>query len=527
MRAVVLFLLCGAFATRGCCEETPLEAPVTGLSRSRSLTGNGRQSVAHNQQCAPFYSGCDNVATLCTIGSSCAATNAYTGTQCVPTVAARISCAHDALSCPDGWSCDAEMRQCVPSTSLLCYVGRASSASASTPLSEEVANDGDSDSVSAIEAIFGILITANGNGTDNNSTDNGTDSNSTDSGSDSDSMDNMSTVQPPQVPTAAPSNNATLAQSLAVALVAPVNGGVYSVHSGLPIEWTIRALDGGAQPLESFSVAFSADDRPFATVATNVRASDLVDSGGTVTVFRFDWDLNGDTSRLCAKCVLRVCGDVVSGGQQVCIRSDGGSPGTASSSQPTGVSFRIVLPAAVACACGLAHTPFVEYSYLVALCMPFIALLLQPLVTFDKDATVGDTRRPMCAYSAQSATRVGRVVLVLLLAAACLGSGFLASQVTEATFLDQTSDVALLWLGMFGLSLPIAFVYCTALWLAIFSVRWRREATAKDPVLQQRRPQQQLHHLDDPIMQSDRVVQSSDFVLTQQQQQHPNVGGIV
>ncbi|TYZ58771.1 hypothetical protein PybrP1_003340 [[Pythium] brassicae (nom. inval.)] len=520
---LVLFVLCGVFATRECCDLSP-EVLVATASH-RGLATSTSRSLARSQECAPFYSGCDSVSTLCTAGSVCApSSTASAGTQCVPTAAtaAGVSCADDVLSCPDGWSCDVKTRLCAPSTSLVCYVGRASAASAPSEVAADgdTDNDGDDSGVSVFEAILGILIVANGNGTDRNITGNG------------------STPQPTPLATVAPApaRIATLPQSLSVALVAPVDGGVYSVHSRLPIEWTIRALEGGAQPLRSFSVALSADGRPFSTVAADVRASESDKGDSAVSVYRYDWDLNGDPSRLCTKCVLRVCGDVADGGQQVCIRSDGGGSGAA---QPTGVAFQIVSDGVVvSCACGLAHAPFVELSYVIALCVPLTVLLLQQFVTFYEDAKLcglcerrghdrsreSRRRMPLCAYSARGATRVGRVVVVLLLAAAGLSCGFLFARLTEARFFDQTSKIALLWLGMYGLSLLVAFVYCSALWLAIFSVWWRHEAIAKDSLppqqqQQRRHRRQQYQHPDAPIMQSDRIVQMSDFVFTRRQRE--------
>lgn len=492
---------------------------------------------------------------MCTDGSVCTRAADTTKRTCVPVAgsAYNTSCAAESSSCPSGWSCDARSLTCTPSTSLVCYVAPSASKSSTTlrlaASDGGVASDSDgskSDGITAIEAIFGILIIANGNDTSNSST----------SGGDV----NGSSSQPPA--TVSPSKNATAAlQSLSMVLVEPTDGGVYSVQTKIPIQWEIRATDGGVQPLESFSVAFSADDKPFATIATDVRASDSGDPAASV--FRFDWNLAGNSSLLCTKCVLRVCA-YVDGGSQVCIRSDGGNAtsggnssnsssssrvSTAAASAKRGITFRIVREI-ISCSCGLAHAPFVEVSYLVALCLPLTALLLQQLVTFYEDSKLGGlcinnrsrelsasfapsppppSRLQVCSYSARGATRAGRVVVVVVLAVACVGCGYFVAQMTETKFFDQTGGVALLWLGMYGLSLLVGFVYCSALWLAIFSLRWKREATCKHPQQQQRRQQQQQQQ-DEPPLDSERVVELSDFVLTrhQEQQRAPSgVGGIV
>lgn len=576
-------LLCsGVFATQPCCESVQ-DVPVAvvdhrRLERSQPLESHRvtrvltRAVSSQQYQCLPFRSACDSATALCTEGSSCVRPSgaaALSTKQCVPAAAATtstLSCRLDSAQCPPGWTCDSTTTFCAPASSLVCYVPRDQS-SATTRTSElrlaaserASSTDGSGNGgMTVIEAIFGILIIANGNGTTaptpvpSTIAPTPTPSPLTPSPSPTVSM-------PPA--TAAPINTdpTTVLQSIAVALSQPEDGGVYSVTSTMPIEWTVSvAKDADAlQLLKAFTVAFSADGgKTFATIANDVRASST--SGHTAAtnaaVFHYDWRLGGNTSLVCTACVLRVCADVqstsstriIGSASQVCIRSDGGAtPSTLTaaatlvttttlSSARRGITFRIVREI-LSCACGVAHAPFIEMSLVLALSLPLALLLLEQLVTFYEDSklrglvarrrryrssTIDDTRcalplgpshrKPLLGYySARRATRAGRVVIVLVLAGVCIGSGIQLARITEANFLNQTSRIVWLWVSTFGVCVVVGAVYTTALYLARFALRWAREPSPLKQRLQAR-----------PLspMPSDQL---SELALTQHQLQHP------
>lgn len=488
-----MFLCCGVFATQKCCDVV-LDTPVAVVDRRLSSSSS---ATATRQQCSAFYSSCedntngDQLPSLCTEGSTCSSVSGQSVKQCVPLVAAASrSCGGsvlEALVCPTGWACNTATHKCAPSSSVVCYLPRTSSSAAVS-----FAADGDSSSndessgMTAIEAIFGILIIANDNATT-------VASNST---SAKNSSDSSSFVDPTPVPT----QKAQVAQSISVALTKPTDGGVYSVASSVPIEWTVSALSGSEQPLKTFAVEFSADGTMFTTIATDVTASS---SGAatetTASVFHYDWKLNNNASLLCTKCVLRVCSTVGSGAtNSVCIRSDGGESATdtssvvvtrASSAARKGITFRIVREI-LECSCGLSHASFVQFSYLIALVLPLVVLLLEQLVTFYQDSKLfgffarrgGPLTPRFCFYGRNAATRVGRMVIVLILAAACIGAGIQLALVNEANFYNQKGRIVLLWLAMYALCVLIGFIYCSLLYLALFSLRWKLELAHKNHV---------------------------------------------
>lgn len=499
---MVIFLCCGVFATQKCCDvvlDTPIAVVNRRLTSSAAVLSS---TAATHQQCAAFYSSCDSnngdeLPSLCTEGSTCSNISGQTEKQCVPLVvaAAARSCGGEgALTCPTGWTCDAATHKCAPSSSRVCYLPRTTSSSAVSFAAEGSNGNSESGGLTAIEAIFGILIIANGNAT--------TTSNSSTSGSSSADT------------TPVPTQKATqITQSISVALTKPTDGGVYSVASSVPIEWTVSVLSGGAQPLKAFSVEFSADGTTFATIATDVTASSSSSGTGSTSseatsasVFHYDWKLNNNAALLCTKCVLRVCSTVGSGSSSasksnsVCIRSDGGETATDSNSSSfvvtktssaarKGITFRIVREI-LACSCGLSHASFVQFSYLIALVLPLAVLLLEQLVTFYQDSKLhglfarrgGPVTPRLCFYGRSGANRVGRVLLVLVLAAACVGTGIQLAQVNEANFYNQKGKIVLLWLAMYALCVLIGFIYCSLLFLALFSLRWKLELAQKNHV---------------------------------------------
>lgn len=498
-----MFLCCGVFATQKCCDVV-LDTPIAVVDRRLTSSAAVLSSTAATyQQCAAFYGSCDSntddeLPSLCTEGSTCSSISGQTGKQCVPLVAAAArSCGGEgALTCPTGWTCDAATHKCAPSSSRVCYLPRTMSSSAVSFAAEGSNGNSESGGLTAIEAIFGILIIANGNSTAT--------SNSSTSGSSS--VDT----------TPAPAQKATqTTQSISVALTKPTDGGVYSVASSVPIEWTVSALSGGEQPLKAFSVEFSADGTTFATIATDITASSSSSSGTESTnsgatsasVFHYDWKLNNNAALLCTKCVLRVCSTVGSESSSsatksnsVCIRSDGGETATDSSSSSfvvtktsiaarKGITFRIVREI-LECSCGLSHASFVQFSYLIALVLPLAVLLLEQLVTFYQDSKLhglftrrgGPVTPRLCFYGRNGADRVGRVLLVIVLAAACVGVGIQLAQVNEANFYNQKGKIVLLWLAMYALCVLIGFIYCSLLFLALFSLRWKLEFAQKNHV---------------------------------------------
>lgn len=498
-----MFLCCGMFATQKCCNVV-LDTPIAVVDRRLASSSVMSSGVAYH--CTAFNGTCesnnngDELPSLCTEGSTCSSVSGQSGKQCAPLVAAASSrsCGGDgsnALTCPTGWTCDASTHKCAPSSSLVCYLPRTTSSSAAVSFAAEGSNgNSGSGGLTAIEAIFGILIIANGNST--TSTNNSSSIHGSSSGS--------SSIDTTPTPTQKAAASTT--QSISVALTKPTDGGVYSVASSVPIEWTVSALSGGEQPLKTFTVDFSADGTTFATIASDITASSSSSPSGSGTtsasVFHYDWKLNNNAALLCTKCVLRVCSTVGSGSSSsVCIRSDGGETATTGSSSSfvvtktssaaqKGITFRIVREI-LECSCGLSHAAsFVEFSYLIALALPFAVLLLDQLVTFYLDSKLGGlfARRGgpvtprLCFYGHHSANRVGRVLLVLILAAACVGAGIQLAQVNEANFYNQKGKIVLLWAAMFALCVLIGFIYCSLLLLALFSLRWKLELAHKSPV---------------------------------------------
>ncbi|KAF1332937.1 hypothetical protein FI667_g3227, partial [Globisporangium splendens] len=446
---------------------------------SRSLSA--REIALSMHKCVPFHGDCSAADALCTQGSTCelTASRLY---QCLPTVAVAPLCnptmnnsgVTTMQTCPLGWSCVSKTGECAPTHEALCYVPRMPTSPVLSLAATDTTGDNDDTTgeegdggLTAIQAIFGILVIANNATMPSNSTT----SNATSSTNGS-AVDNS-------------------VQSVAVTLSKPSNGAVYSVLSTISIEWEVATLDGNGETplLTSFTIEFSADGNSstFSTIATNVTATS--EELGT-SIFHYDWHLNGEDDFTCTACVLRICATPNNSTTELCIRSDGNgknatTSATAANSDAGRIKFYIVHEV-LKCACGLSHAQFVPFSYLIALCIPFVVLVLEQLVTFYEDSKVCGflARRgsPAAAkpshvclhYDGRRATKVGRVVVGIVLLVACVASGFQTAQVHW--MIDQKGTIVLLWLAMYALCIVLGFIYSSVLHLAIFSMRWRLQA---------------------------------------------------
>eukprot|EP00644_Phytophthora_capsici_P012132 jgi/Phyca11/563677/estExt2_Genewise1.C_PHYCAscaffold_120737 len=229
-----------------------------------------------------------------------------------------------------------------------------------------------------------------------------------------------------------------------VTMTEPVNGGVYSLSSTMLVEWHVTLLSGPDPGLDTF---------------------------------RFEWDLASNSSWLCTTCVLRICALDVASVQSRRLQS------ATVEDSASDVTFRIVREA-FECSCGLKHESFWLVAVLNGLCIPIIVLLTEPLVTFYRDRQVfglfarrdGPVRPVIAGYSSESATRKGRVVLVLVLLALCVACGFVAAQITTNNFLTEKEAIIVLWVVTFALAVAIGLlVYCTLVWFVLFNWRWWRE----------------------------------------------------
>jgi hypothetical protein len=291
---------------------------------------------------------------------------------------------------------------------------------------------------------------------------------------------------------------ASESSTVKVTLTEPVNGGVYSLSSTILIEWELALLSGPDPGLDTFQVDFSADGGAFDTIATNVSASSALASSGSSnsSIFTVDWDLADNTSWLCTTCVLKICAlDVSSLSESLCIRSDGQAASSDSSRRlqstttvegsgsSDAITFRIVREA-FECSCGMGHASFLLAAVVIGVCIPVVVLLAEPLVTFYRDRQVfglfarrdGPVRPVIGSYSAKSATRKGRVLLVMVLLVLCAACGFVAAQITTTRFLTETGAVVVLWVVTFAIAVALGVLgYCTLVCFLVFSVRWRRE----------------------------------------------------
>jgi hypothetical protein len=217
--------------------------------------------------------------------------------------------------------------------------------------------------------------------------------------------------------------------------------------------------------------------------------------------FQLEWVIADNTSWLCTTCVLRICAlDVSSSSESLCIRSDGQAASSESSRRllstdtvegsgsSDAITFRIVHEA-FECSRGMDHASFLLAEVVIGVCIPVVVLLAEPLVTFYRDRQVfglfarrdGPVRPVIGSYSAKSATRKGRVLLVMVLLALCAACGFVAAQITTTRFLTETGAVVVLWVVTFAIAVALGILaYCTLVCFMMFSV-WERAQARREP----------------------------------------------
>ncbi|KAL3665617.1 hypothetical protein V7S43_009651 [Phytophthora oleae] len=523
---LVALLLCGLFAIRECCSEV-LNVPVAVVNRRLetnlsanigNLRGTRRTSAASgltDVECLSFYANCSAARALCAEGSTCRVpgngnASSSGAMQCVPDEEPSQKCVVG--SCPRGWTCSESTQFCIPASNV-CYLSTGPEERTSVQLA---AADG---TFTAIEAIFQILqIAANkheeemqhNSSTMQDQTDqfqppstsppstslpatssppssaSNSSSSSQSSASSSDSVSSSSSSSS----NSSESESQTESATVKVTMTEPVNGGVYSLSSTMLVEWHVTLLSGPDPGLDTFRVDFSADNGAFDTIATNVSVPSSLDTN--TSSYQFEWDLADNISWLCTTCVLRICAlDVASvSTDSLCIRSDGKSPSQSRRLQSTtvednasDVTFQIVREA-FECSCGLNHESFWLAAVIIGVCIPIIVLLAKPLVTFYRDRQVfglfarrdGPARPVIAGYTSTSATRKGRVVLVVVLLALCVACGFVAAQITTNNFLTEKEAIIVLWVVTFAIAVAVGLlVYCTLVWFVLFNWRWWRE----------------------------------------------------
>ncbi|ETK72801.1 hypothetical protein L915_20185 [Phytophthora nicotianae] len=412
---LVAVLLCGLFAIRDCCTEV-LEGPVAVVNRRLGMNQGIRPSITEERTAMPFA----------------AEDGTYPGIKALFRIP-QIANKHDTQL----WRSPA---------SLLAISSSSSSGSASNSSS------------------------SSGNSTSSSTSSSQSSSNSTSGSGSGSQVSETATVK--------------------VTMTEPLNGEVYSLSSTMLIEWRVTLLSGPDPGLDKFRLDFSADNGAFDTIAANV-STPVSSQDANTTVYQFEWDLAGNISWLCTTCVLKICAlDVESlSDNSLCIRSDGQSASnqskrrlqsTVEGSGSGDVTFRIVREA-FECSCGLSHESFILAAVLIGVCIPVVVLLAEPLVTFYRDRQLfglfarrdGPIRPVIAGYTAQSATRKGRVVLILALMALCVACGFVAAQITTTKFLTEKSAIVVLWVVIFAIAVALGvLVYCTLLWFVLFSVRW-------------------------------------------------------
>ncbi|EEY56769.1 uncharacterized protein PITG_10271 [Phytophthora infestans T30-4] len=199
-------------------------------------------------------------------------------------------------------------------------------------------------------------------------------------------------------------------------------------------------------------------------------------SGPDPGLDKFRWHLADNSSWLCTTCVLRICAlDVASSSRRLQSTVEGSGSGD--------VTFRIVREA-FECSCGLSHEAFVLAAVIIGVCIPVVVLLVEPLVSFYRDRQLfglftrrdGPSRPVIAGYTTQSATRKGRVVIIFVLMALCVACGFVAAQITSTNFVTERRAVVVLWVVTFAIAVALGvLVYCTLVWLVLFTVRWSCE----------------------------------------------------
>lgn len=155
--------------------------------------------------------------------------------------------------------------------------------------------------------------------------------------------------------------------------------------------------------------------------------------------------------------------------------------------------------AAVSCACGLAHTSALV-AVAIAAVVPLVILLLEPLVTLYHDAKLfgcavrvrrgrareggggATTTTPSacCTYRPDGlAARVGRAFVLVLLVALAFAVGVVAAWMWDDDAAVDVDAALVEWAVVFSSAAALGlFGFCSAVWLALFAVRWWGEGRA-------------------------------------------------
>lgn len=291
--------------------------------------------------------------------------------------------------------------------------------------------------------------------------------------------------------------------TMEISIKKPTNG-QYGIKEPIPIEWTLARVAGTKPLITQFQIEFSPDGgATFSQIASTVTPSSQGgdDSTDGTSLFHFDWDSRRTDWYLCTDCVLRICAMEPTSFEKACIRSDGESANATSSSaltlaladgstskgSDTGtISFQIVNETLV-CSCGLEAENYVVWAFIIAICLPLITRLLQPLVTFYHDskcyglfARQGREKVPRLGYYGAKATRKGRLVVLLVVAVLAVLSGLQLDHVYKSdTLSTQTDSTMELWGVTFALCVAIGFIYCLVVDSVVFSARWWHSVPSK------------------------------------------------
>ncbi|KAG6947250.1 hypothetical protein JG687_00016224 [Phytophthora cactorum] len=518
---LVAVLLCGLFAIRDCCTQV-LEVPVTVVNRRLEMAQDTRPSILDERmECVAFYEDCSGVSAVCAQGSTCRdSKDTSIAAQCVPDETPSQKCVIG--SCPTGWTCNASTSECTPASTYVCYFpvsGRKEERSELQFAAEsngtfraiealfqipQIAADSATSSVSRSQekvdrtrlqprsptSLLAISSSSSSDLASNSSSSSGDSSQSSSTANASSNSDSSSQLASNSTSESASGSQLPETATVKVTMTEPLNGEVYSLSSTMLVEWHVTLLSGPDPGLDKFRVDFSADNGEFDTIAANISTPSSSQDANT-TVYQYEWDLADNISWLCTTCVLKICAlDVESvSDNSLCIRSDGKSASNQSNrrlqsavqgSDSGDVTFRIVREA-FECSCGLSHKSFLLAAVIIGVCIPVVVLLAEPLVTFYRDRQLlglfarrdGPARPVIARYSAKSATRKGRVVLVLVLLGLCVACGFVAAQITTTNFLTETRVIIVLWVVAFAIAVALGvLVYCTLLWFVLFTVRW-------------------------------------------------------
>ncbi|KAF4030358.1 hypothetical protein GN244_ATG17850 [Phytophthora infestans] len=482
---LVAVLLCGIFAIRDCCTEV-LKVPV---NRRLALAQDAKSLIVEGfderMECVAFYEDCSGRSAVCAHESTCRdSQSSNMAAQCVPDETPSQKCVVG--SCPTGWTCNERTSECVPASDYVCYMPQKRTAVDAAIFFQTPRIAARKQQRLAPMSLLAISSSSSSDSASESSPSSGDSSHSSTSSSSSNSSSQSTSAS------SAVSETATVK----VAMTAPLNGEVYSFSSTMLVEWHVTLLSGPDPGLDKFRVDFSADNSAFETIAANLStpSSSSSNQDANSTVYRFEWHLADNSSWLCTTCVLRICAlDVASvADNSLCIRSDGKSASTQSSrrlqstvegSGSGDVTFRIVREA-FECSCGLSHEAFVLAAVIIGVCIPVVVLLVEPLVSFYRDRQLfglftrrdGPSRPVIAGYTTQSATRKGRVVIIFVLMALCVACGFVAAQITSTNFVTERRAVVVLWVVTFAIAVALGvLVYCTLVWLVLFTVRWSCE----------------------------------------------------